>query len=171
MNTVLLRVAVLAAGILSGAVLGVWLTEVALGDAAALWIGYHQAIRAPYTLALPPLGVLAIVAAVGALLRREARPARRLLIAAVICLVLGMVVTVGVHFPINAVVDSWSPAAPPVDWAQVRDRWVLAHAARSVLALAGFALLVVAASSHRGPNGSTQDDAGRAERASHSLPG
>jgi hypothetical protein len=170
-NTVLLRVAVLAAGILSGAVLGVWLTEVALGDAAALWIGYHQAIRAPYTLALPPVGAVALVAAALVLLRPGSRPFRGPLVAVLVCLAVGMVITVAGHFPINAMIDTWSPAAPPADWEQLRDRWVLAHAVRSVLALVAFVLLVVVASRDPARDRSSLDGGARGERVSHSLPG
>ena len=67
------RVAVVAAGIVAGMVLGIWLTEVAIGGAAGLWIAYHQAIRGPYTLVVPPLGAVALVASVAALSRSAVR--------------------------------------------------------------------------------------------------
>jgi len=66
------------------------------------------------------------------------------LLAAVGCLLLGFIVTVVVHFPINAEIATWQPADPPANWQQFRDRWLTAHAVRTVLAVAAFALLVIA---------------------------
>lgn len=63
------------------------------------------------------------------------------MLAAIACLILGLLVTVVVHFPINAEIMTWRPAAPPVDWQQLRDRWLAAHAVRTVLAVTGFVLL------------------------------
>ena len=84
MNMVPRRVAVVAAGIVAGMVLGIWLTEVAIGGAAELWIADHQAIRWPYTLVVPPLGAVALVASVVALLSaRRDGSTRGILLAAV----------------------------------------------------------------------------------------
>jgi uncharacterized membrane protein len=137
---------VLAAGILAGVVLGVLLTEASLGPSDALWISYHQAIRVPYTLVIPPLGALALVGSVATLIRSHSLVVHRpTILAAVICLIVGMAVTIGVHFPMNTAIDTWSPTAPPDNWEQVRRQWLIAHSARSVLALTAFGLLVVAA--------------------------
>ena len=54
-----------------------------------------------------------------------------------------MIVTIIVHFPINAEILTWSPASPPADWQQVRDRWTAAHTARTLLSLAGFVLIAL----------------------------
>lgn len=53
--------------------------------------------------------------------------------------------TLIVNLPINADQLTWSVQAPPPDWAEVRDRWQLAHAARTVAAVVAFAGLAVAA--------------------------
>jgi hypothetical protein len=58
--------------------------------------------------------------------------------------VVGMAVTIGVHFPINTVIDFWPPTVPPENWGHVRRHWLIAHSARSVVALAAFGLLVAA---------------------------
>lgn len=146
-----LRISVFAAGILAGVVLGVSLTEASLGPSAELWIGYHQAIRVPYTVVVPPLGVVVVVALLITLIGPRRRQVRRLAITvAVICLVVGMAITIGVHFPMNAMIDTWLPTTPPDDWEQVRRQWVIAHSARSVLAVAAFGLLLVATPSRLG---------------------
>jgi hypothetical protein len=46
-----------------------------------------------------------------------------------------------VHFPINAAIMTWSAAAPPANWEQLRDRWQAAHAVRSMLSVVAFGLL------------------------------
>lgn len=144
--------ATILAGVLAGAVLAAFLTEVSLDGAAELWIGYHQAVSSAYTRALPPIGVLALMAAGWALAASWRNvPLRWLLFLATWCLLFGLAVTVAVHFPINAEVLSWRPADPPADWEDVRLRWMMAHGIRGVFALAAFVLLVLAASRREGP--------------------
>ena len=70
---------------------------------------------------------------------------RRLAIAAVALLVIVFVTTLAVNLPINSDQLSWSVQQPPTDWAGVRDRWQIAHAVRTVAAVAAFGLLVGAA--------------------------
>jgi uncharacterized membrane protein len=70
-------------------------------------------------------------------------------IAALILLVTVLVTTVVVNLPINADQLDWAVQAPPADWAQVRDRWQLAHAVRTGAAVVAFACLVRAGSRRR----------------------
>ena len=136
---------IILTGVLAGAILATWLSEVSIGGSAELWIAYHQAITDAYTYALPPIGGLALIAALAALATSWRNShGRRHLLAAVGCLLLGFIVTVVVHFPINAEIATWQPADPPANWQQFRDRWLTAHAVRTVLAVAAFALLVIA---------------------------
>jgi uncharacterized membrane protein len=137
-------VAVVLTGILAGAVVAAWLTDAAVGGSAELWIGYHQAVTTAYTLLLPPVGALALVAALAAVVVcRHRRRDRRLVAGAVGCLLAGLLVTVVVHFPMNSEIATWQAARPPVDWQQVRDRWLTGHAVRATLAVAAFALLAL----------------------------
>lgn len=137
-------------GVLAGAVLATWLNEASLGGSSELWVAYHQAITPAYTRTVPPLGGLAMVAALATLATSGwSRRDRRLVLAAVACLLVGLLVTVVAHFPMNAEIGTWRPVAPPADWQQLRDRWLTAHAVRTVFAVAGFALLVIAAPSRR----------------------
>jgi len=144
------RVAIILSGVLAGAILGTWLSEASLGSSAELWIGYHQAITPAYTQAVPPIGGLALVATLAALVAcwRNSRT-RRLLLAAVGCLLVGLLVTVVVHFPINEQIMTWQPDAPPADWQDLRARWLAAHAVRTWVAVAGFVLVVLAVSRRR----------------------
>ncbi|MDQ4038015.1 MAG: DUF1772 domain-containing protein [Actinomycetota bacterium] len=139
------RVAIILSGVLAGAILSTWLSEGSLREDAELWISYHQAITAAYTQALPPIGGLALLATLATLVASwRSAGTRRLVVAALAFLVVGLLVTVVVHFPINDQIMSWQPAAPPADWQDVRAEWLTAHAVRTVSAMAGFVLLVLA---------------------------
>jgi hypothetical protein len=54
-------VALVASGILAGAVLAIWLLDVELGRSATLFTEYRQAVTGPLTSTLPPLGALAML--------------------------------------------------------------------------------------------------------------
>ncbi|WP_280313368.1 DUF1772 domain-containing protein [Nocardia abscessus] len=58
-------------------------------------------------------------------------------------------VTVVVNLPINAEQLDWSAAAPPQNWAQVRDRWQIAHVVRTGAAVAAYACLIIPAARSR----------------------
>lgn len=131
-------VALLASGLLAGAVVVVALIDAVLAPQA--WIGFHQDTTGVLTAALPPLGGLALLATlVAAALRRP----RRLHLIVVLFLVAGLAVTVAVHFPLNAQIAGWSAAVPPPAWEQVRERWWLGHAVRTVATLIAFTLLAL----------------------------
>ncbi len=54
-------------------------------------------------------------------------------------------ISIAVNVPINLEMASWSVQDPPTDWAEIRDRWNLAHAFRTAAALLAlvFQLLAV----------------------------
>src|SRR4051794_4172469 len=134
-------VAVLATGLLAGAVLLVWAVDVPLGRSAELYLQYRQATTGLLTALLPPLGAVGLVAAIAvAVLDRGA--GRALSAGAGVLLLSGMVLTVAVLFPINDAGLAWT--GPPPDWAAVRDRWLAAHAVRSAATAVAFVLLVAA---------------------------
>ena len=86
------------------------------------------------------LGSAALALAV--IRRRDAD--RWLALTAVLLLLVTMVISVSISVPINTAQLSWSVAAPPADWSAVRDRWQLAHVARTTTAVLAFVLLTVA---------------------------
>ena len=80
------------------------------------------------------------------ILAREPRSwAFALSLVGLLCAVVALAVTLLVNVPINAAQMAWSPQAPPPDWAEVRDRWQLAHALRTAAAVAGFSCQILAA--------------------------
>lgn len=53
--------------------------------------------------------------------------------------------TLIVNLPINSDQLGWNAHFPPADWADVRDRWQIAHAVRTTAAVLAFAVLAFAA--------------------------
>lgn len=54
-------------------------------------------------------------------------------------------ITETVNKPINKRVATWSPAAPPQDWAAVRDRWNTFHRRRTLCGLVAYTCAMAAA--------------------------
>ncbi|WP_067968281.1 DUF1772 domain-containing protein [Mycolicibacter icosiumassiliensis] len=64
--------------------------------------------------------------------------------AAVALLTTSLLISVVVSVPINTEQLNWTVSSPPGDWATVRDRWQVAHLARTTTAVLAFALLTSA---------------------------
>jgi uncharacterized membrane protein len=67
---------------------------------------------------------------------------------AVLALIGWIGVTLGGTVPINEAALTWEPAAPPSDWQAQVDRWERLNSVRALLALAAFALLLLATALH-----------------------
>ena len=90
--------------------------------------------------------------------------------AGLVLLVAVLVTTLVVNLPINADQLGWAVPAPPADWAQVRDRWQVAHAARTGAAVIAFACLIRAGSFRRRESASSvRAQAGVDERRASSM--
>lgn len=78
------------------------------------------------------------------------RGARRWLAGtALVLLAATLVISVSISVPINTMQQGWSVAAPPANWADIRDRWQLAHAARTTTSMLAFLVLIALRPSHR----------------------
>ncbi|MGW1668043.1 anthrone oxygenase family protein [Streptomyces sp. NPDC002324] len=65
-------------------------------------------------------------------------------VAALALLVLVLGLTLTVNLPINSDQLLWNAQSPPSNWTDVRDRWQIAHAVRTVAAVLAFAALAFA---------------------------
>lgn len=70
---------------------------------------------------------------------------RWLTLSALILLVAAFVISLTINVPINARELTWNAQTPPSDWADVRDRWQIAHAIRTSAVVIAFGLLGAAA--------------------------
>ncbi|WUJ71711.1 DUF1772 domain-containing protein [Kribbella soli] len=69
---------------------------------------------------------------------------RRIVLIAIALLVVVFATTFAINLPINSDQSAWSVQNPPSDWADVRDRWQVAHAIRTAAAVLAFGLLITA---------------------------
>lgn len=94
---------------------------------------------------LPLLGIVTVLAILAAaFLSRGDRLHLTLLFFAAGLFVAAGLITRFLNMPINAVVMSWSPQAPPADWVQLRDAWWRWHLLRFSTGTAGLCLLIIA---------------------------
>ena len=73
--------------------------------------------------------------------------------AALVALVAWITVTLGGTVPINSAALDWEPSAPPGDWRMRVDHWERLNTVRAWLAVAAFALLLVATALHAANRG------------------
>jgi hypothetical protein len=137
-------VLLVTAGVLAGATVAVALLEHAFAGSSSFFIEFKQLEIRAFTVPLPAVGLVAVLfGIVHAARERGNRAAVRLTAAGVASLILGAIITVVGHFPINERIRTWSVSAPPVEWATVQQRWRNYHDARTVVTVLGFTLLVL----------------------------
>ncbi|MFI7063504.1 anthrone oxygenase family protein [Kribbella sp. NPDC050124] len=141
MDRLVRTASLLFTGLFAGFLLGVLVLENSLrGYGAAVYTQVRQVeLDALDTLASVTL-IPAIITTVVLVVRGSNR--RTALLAAAL-LVLVFVTSLVVNLPINADQADWAVQSPPADWAEVRDRWQLAHLVRTIAALLAFGALAV----------------------------
>jgi hypothetical protein len=109
----------------------------------------QQGIRTLHP-AMPQLGALTILMTFASVaLARENKMRLSLLIGTALLFIISGLITRFANMTINAMVRGWNSAAPPDQWIALRDAWWRWHCLRLCSALAGFALLVIAALARR----------------------
>ncbi|MEV6272029.1 anthrone oxygenase family protein [Kribbella sp. NPDC051936] len=142
---VLRGVSLFFSGLFAGFLVCVMVLETSLRSFGA---GVYTQVRLVELDSLDKLASVTLIPAIVttvAVVIRSRGDGRRLAITAVALLVIVFVTTLAVNLSINSDQSSWSVQQPPADWAGVRDRWQIAHAVRTVAAVAAFGLLVGAA--------------------------
>jgi uncharacterized membrane protein len=132
-------------GLLVGTMFGIWVGFDPSGLSAAAYVEQQQnAIRSLNTL-LPLMGAACVAMAVWlAVVAKNERRTRFLLVAAVVCLLVAAVVTRCFNQPINAVVMTWNAQSPPPQWARLRADWWQWHIVRTAAGIAGFGFSLAA---------------------------
>ncbi|GLZ05668.1 hypothetical protein Acsp03_31340 [Actinomadura sp. NBRC 104412] len=141
------RVGLLGAGLNAGVAVTVLFLELALRRLdGPEYVAVRQAEFGVFTSFVGAVFVptFVAVAALAVQARRGRGPAPRPALVAFVLLSLSLLVTLAVNGPINVEQLGWNAAAPPADWADVRDLWQIAHAARTVMIVAAFGCLVEA---------------------------
>ena len=108
---------VLLAALLVGAMFGIWLIFNPAGLAAGVYITLQQQGIRTLNKAMPMLGAATILLTIlAAVLGRGDGTRFGLLVATVVCLVASGLITRFLNQPINAIVITWHPDAPPANW-------------------------------------------------------
>lgn len=113
------------------------------------YVRYHQELDREFARAMPIVGNAALLSGIAAVGLRQGPRSRALSAVALGCGIAEVALTVTKNVPLNTAVQSWSPEAPPEDWAEVRDRWMRGHRARTVLSLIGLGCQIAATMSTR----------------------
>ena len=72
---------------------------------------------------------------------------------ALLLLLTAFAISVAINVPINTAQQGWPVAASPSDWSSVRDRWQLAHVARTSTTALAFVLLAAVTTSRKSLQG------------------
>jgi uncharacterized membrane protein len=171
-NNVVRWAGLVLSGVFAGFLVAVLVLEYSLRSfEASVYVQVRQVelvgldVLATATL-LPALATTAYLVAVD----RRPGAVRLLTPAALVLLALIFGMSLLINVPINAEQLTWNPAAPPTDWASVRDRWQLAHLARTVAGLLALGCLSAAALRHAGGRAASSRRSGPAPRPAISLP-
>jgi hypothetical protein len=122
---------------------GTWLTEAPMPETQSgpLFTEVQQGRDRVAARIMPILGNASIVSVAACVFLVRAVPVALALSLIGLALIVGdMAVTLICNVPINKKVQSWSVAAPPLEWAELRDRWEKYHTIRTVLIVSGFSL-------------------------------
>lgn len=133
----------LFAGLFAGFLLGVLVLEAALRDSSG---ADYLTVRSAELEGLDRLATATLLPAVVSTIALVVMTIRGGWSSPRVALILlggVLVLSVIVNLPINSDQLDWDAASLPADWRDVRDRWQLAHAARTVAAIAAFALLIL----------------------------
>lgn len=132
-----------------GTVFGIWFGHEPFSYSPGAYVEQQQQMIRALNVKMPLLGLGAIASTLAcAYLARGERRALALLLGAAGCFLVMGAVTRFLNQPINAIVIEWSPAAPPTEWSELRDKWWTFHAWRTSFGVVGFALLLLGLQAH-----------------------
>jgi Domain of unknown function (DUF1772) len=147
--------AVMLSGLFAGFLITVLVLEASLRGAGAAVYTQVRLVELEHlddlATVLLPAAILASAALTLNIIRRHSS-GRWLAQTAVLLLLVTVAISVSISVPINTEQLSWSVVTPPGDWSTVRDRWQLAHLARTTTAALAFVLLTTAAVVRKNPS-------------------
>ena len=144
-RSVIFFFALLFTALVAGGAFVIWIEYNPSGMSAAAYVeGMQHAIRV-FTIPLPTTVILSVVfCAASAFLARREGTAFYLLVAATGSVLAVALVTVFGNIPINNQIMTWSSSAPPHRWVELSVQWWQFQTVRTIAALCGMALLIVA---------------------------
>lgn len=145
-------VGLVLSGVFAGFLVGVLVLELSMRDFGGTVYAQVRQVELARLDDLASATLLPALATTAVVTVWTARPRRDttfwLTAVALVLLASVLVLTLAVNLPINTDQLGWDVAAPPGDWADVRDRWQVAHAIRTTAAVLAFGCLSGAALLH-----------------------
>jgi uncharacterized membrane protein len=138
-------IAIMLIALVAGSTFGIWRGYAPEFYAASTFVEVHQGTVRGLNILLPLMafGAIACVAAL-TYRARSSRSTLVLYVCALVLIVSAGLVTRLINQPINAEIMNWSITSLPVGWEAVRDKWWRWHIVRTLLSIAGTAVLIVA---------------------------
>ena len=135
----------LLAALLVGTIFGTWLTASPAGLGASDYVVVQQQHIRALNVFMPLLGSATILFSIASAFMSRADATRlAMLVVVILSFVIAGLITRFLNQPINAMVMTWTPDAPPADWMQLRDTWWHWHLVRLVFSLLGLGVLIAA---------------------------
>ncbi len=142
---IILFIDLLLVSLLVGAMFGVWLFFNPVGLSTAFYVELHQHGIRKLNTPMPRLGAVCTFLTIAlAILERGNHTVCYLLVATVVCLVAGGMITRFLNQPINSQVMTWSIQAPPSNWTELRDQWWKWHVLRTLVGISCLSFLILA---------------------------
>ena len=143
MSTTIMRAAILFALILSVVTVSVYVVGNPSGISGSDYTWRQQAMTRALNIPTPIVGSVTIALALTSVGLNWSRLGTRwLLIAGALLFISAGLITRLYNQPINAIVMTWDPSAPPPDWQRLRDDWWHWHVGRTLSIVAGLIFLV-----------------------------
>ena len=145
-RSIVLFAALLFTALVAGGAFVIWIEYNPTGMSASFYTEIMQHAIRVFTAPLPTVVMLSVLfTAASAFICRRERPAFYLLFLAGACMVAVALITAFGNVPINNQIKTWSISSPPAAWVDLSAEWWRFQSARTVAAICGLSLLILAA--------------------------
>jgi uncharacterized membrane protein len=142
---IVLFTALFFTALVAGGAFIIWIDYNPTGMSATFYVEKMQHAIRVFTTPLPTIVILSVLStAASAFLARRERPGFYLLVAASLCALAVALITAFGNIPINNQITTWSAASPPSAWIELSAQWWQFQTARTVAAVCGLALSILA---------------------------
>jgi uncharacterized membrane protein len=143
MTTFIRFINIILAALLAGTSFGIWIGNNPLHLSPATYIEQQQnTIRALNVLMTLLVVITTVITLVSAFLQRNNKPAFITLLIASAFFISCIIISRFGNQPINNIIITWSPGAPPGNWTELRDKWWSFHIMRTIAELIALCLVV-----------------------------
>ena len=139
--------------LVAGAAFAIWIDYYPTGMSPAFYTEKMQHAIRVFTVPLPTVVILGVLfTVVSTILARRERPEFYFLIVASVCIIMVALITAFGNIPINNQIRMWNISSPPSNWGDLAQRWWWFQTVRTIAAIGGLSLIIIAALPRRGPH-------------------